>query len=80
MDTTDERLQHLILRRKDELGDSWPSMAKRGGFPTHTTLYYCATREHTEPPRRLTLERIARAIDVPLPEVCAAAARSARLI
>jgi transcriptional regulator with XRE-family HTH domain len=59
-------LERLIRRRKEELGLTWQELATRGGFSSHTILYMQATKkEHKRPPRTDTIERIAKAIDVP---------------
>lgn len=71
-------LAKLIHTRKAELGDSWTELGKRGGFSSHSILYAIATKEtHLSPPRQETLERIAKAIKVPLDVVKMAAAESA---
>lgn len=71
-------LARLIRRRKEELELSWPELAKRGGFKSHTIIFSLATKtEHRQVPRAETLARLAKAIDVPLDMVKAAAAEAA---
>lgn len=71
-------LARLIRRRKDELDLSWSELGRRGGFSSHTIVYSLATKaEHKTVPRADTLEKLAKAIDVPLDMVRAAAAEAA---
>lgn len=71
-------LSDLIHSRRIELGMTWHELAKRGGFSSHTILYALATKaEHKQVPRPATLERVARALDLPLDVVKGAAAESA---
>lgn len=71
-------LGDLIHSRRIELGLTWQELAKRGGFSSHTILYALATKpEHKQVPRPVTLERVAKALDVPLDMVKAAAAEAA---
>jgi transcriptional regulator with XRE-family HTH domain len=73
-------LARLILRRKDELGLTWKELAAAGGWPSHTIIHSLAMKaEHKQPPRNVTLERLAKALDVPLDLVRAAAAEAAGL-
>lgn len=71
-------LARLIRRRKEDLELTWPELAKRGGFNSHTIIYTLATKqEHKTVPRAETLQKLAVAIDVPLDMVRAAAAEAA---
>lgn len=71
-------LARLIFRRKEELGLSWYDIRDRGPFPSHTIPYALATkREHKQPPRALTLQRLAKALEIDLDLVRAAAASAA---
>lgn len=67
-------LSVLIQRRKRELGLTWKELASKGGFSSHTIIYALATKtEHRSPPRLETLQRLARALEVPENVVRAAA-------
>jgi transcriptional regulator with XRE-family HTH domain len=71
-------LARLIHRRREELGLTWKELGARGGFPSHTVFHALATKaEHRQPPRAETLERLAKALDVSLDLVRAAAAEAA---
>jgi transcriptional regulator with XRE-family HTH domain len=71
-------LSRLIHRRKEELELSWYDIADRGGFSSHTIAYALAKKaEHRQPPRGETLTRLAKALDLPLDVVKAAAAEAA---
>jgi transcriptional regulator with XRE-family HTH domain len=71
-------LARLIHRRREELGLTWKELATRGGFPSHTIIYTLATKaEHKQPPRAETLDRLAKALDVSIDLVRAAAAEAA---
>lgn len=71
-------LSRLILSRKDELGLTWDEIAARGGFTSHTIVYALATKkEHKQTPRLETLQRLAKALDVPLDVVKVAAIQAA---
>lgn len=71
-------LQRLIRRRMDELDINYYEVARRGGFPSHTTVYALVhKKEHKQPPRAETLERLAKALDVDLGLVRAAASKAA---
>lgn len=71
-------LSRLIHARKDELGLTWYEIADRGGFKSHTVVYALAKKaQHKQPPRAETLERLAKALQLPLDVVRMAAAESA---
>lgn len=71
-------LAALIQRRRRELDLTWTEVAKRGGFNSHSVVYALATKEtHRQPPRAETLERLAKALDLPLDLIRVAAAESA---
>lgn len=71
-------LARLIKNRKTELGLTWQEIGKRGGFTSHTTVHALANKtEHRQAPRRETLERLAKALNLPLDLVSQAAAQSA---
>lgn len=73
-------LSRLIHRRKAELDLSWHEIAERGGFSSHTIVYMLAKKvEHRQTPRQDTLERLSRALDLPLDVINAAAAAAAGL-
>lgn len=73
-------LGDLIERRRTELGLSWYDIAKRGRFKSHTIVYSVAHGELRQAPRRTTLERIAKALDLPLDLVLATAAAAVGLL
>lgn len=63
-------LARLIHSRKEELGLSWYDIADRGGFSSHSIVYALAKKkEHRAPPRLETLQRLAKALDLPLDNV-----------
>lgn len=71
-------LQKLILNRMDELNMNYYDVARAGGFPHHTTVYALVhKKEHKQPPRSETLKRLAKALDVDLSLVRAAASEAA---
>jgi transcriptional regulator with XRE-family HTH domain len=71
-------LSRLIQRRKVELDLTWAEIAQRGGFSSHTVVHALATKaEHRQVPRPETLERLAKALELPLDVVKAAAAEAA---
>lgn len=71
-------LSRLIHKRKAELDLTWDDIAERGGFSSHTIVYALATKkEHKQTPRIETLERLAKALAVPLDVVKAAAVQAA---
>lgn len=71
-------LSRLIHKRKAELDLTWDDIAERGGFSSHTIVYALASKkEHRQTPRIETLERLAKALAVPLDVVKAAAVQAA---
>lgn len=71
-------LSRLIFRRKTELGLTWDDIAARGEFSSHTIVHALANKaEHKSPPRLSTLQRLSKALDVPLEQVKQAAAEAA---
>lgn len=71
-------LARLIMQRKEELGLSWYEIADRGGFSSHTIVYALAKKkEHRSPPRLDTLERLAKALSLPLDVIKVAAIQAA---
>jgi transcriptional regulator with XRE-family HTH domain len=72
-------LQELIRRRMDENNWSYGDIARRGGLP-RSTVHNLATMEQlTRSPRPVTLERLARGLDVPLDAIRGAAAQATGL-
>ncbi|SCL35900.1 hypothetical protein GA0070624_5395 [Micromonospora rhizosphaerae] len=72
-------LQQLIRHRMAENHWSYGDIARRGGLP-RSTVHNLATLERlSRPPRPVTLERLARGLDVPLDTVRGAAATAAGL-
>lgn len=73
-----DELSRLIFRRKAELDLTWEEIAERGGFSSHTIVYMLAhKKERKQTPRLATLERLAKALQVPLDVVKVAAADAA---
>lgn len=73
----DNAFARLIERRREELGLTWYDIAKLGGFGSHTIVYALARKvEWKQPPRQNTLKRIAKALQLPLDVVKAAAAEA----
>lgn len=71
-------LARLIKRRKEELDLTWQELADRGGFTSHTVVYALANKSiHKSPPRAETLDRLAKALSVPVDVVRAAAMEAA---
>jgi transcriptional regulator with XRE-family HTH domain len=67
-------LRRLILKRMAELDINYVELARRGGWPSHSTVYALVNRtDHKQVPRRETLQRLAKAISVPLDVVEVAA-------
>jgi transcriptional regulator with XRE-family HTH domain len=69
-------LQRLIQQRLRERGWSYREAARRGGLPHSTIHTLAATRNLGRPPRPDTIDALARALDVPVSVVRAAAAES----
>lgn len=73
----DNAFARLIERRREELGLTWYDIARIGGFGSHTIVYALARKvEWKQPPRQDTLARIAKALNLPLDLVKAAAAEA----
>lgn len=73
----DNAFARLIERRREELGLTWYDIARIGGFGSHTIVYALARKvEWKQPPRQDTLARIAKALNLPLDVVKAAAAEA----
>lgn len=73
----DNAFARLIERRREELGLTWYDIARLGGFGSHTIVYALARKaEWKQPPRQETLTRIAKALNLPLDVVKAAAAEA----
>jgi len=72
-------LQQLIRRQMDENRWSYGDSARRGGLPRSTVHHLATLEELTRPPRPITLERLARGLDVPLDAIRAAAATATGL-
>lgn len=76
-----DELSRLIFRRKAELDLTWDDIAARGGFSSHTIVYAMAhKKERKQTPRLVTLERLAKALSVPLDVVKVAAADAAGFV
>ncbi len=72
-------LQRLIQQRMREQGWSYGEVARRGGLPRSTLYTLTQTRNLTRPPRPVTIDALARGLDVPVSAVRAAAAESTGL-
>jgi transcriptional regulator with XRE-family HTH domain len=72
-------LQLLIRRRMDENHWSYGDIARRGELPRSTVHNLATLEQLTRPPRPLTLERLAKGLDLPLDAVRVAAASAAGL-
>jgi transcriptional regulator with XRE-family HTH domain len=72
-------LQRLIQQRLRERGWSYREAARRGGLPHSTVHTLATTRNLARPPRPTTIDALARALDVPVSVVRAAAAESTGL-
>ena len=70
-------LQRLIRSRMAELGMSFRDIEARGGPPYGTVSALANKSTHRQVPRRATLEKLAKALDLPLDLVRAKAAESA---
>ena len=70
-------LQQLIRDRMTENNWSYGDIARLGGLPRSTVHNLATTERMTTPPRPITLERLARGLDVPLSTVRSAAAAAA---
>ncbi len=72
-------LQRLIQQRLRERGWSYREAARRGGLPHSTVHTLATTRNLARPPRPTTIDALAKALDVPVSAVRAAAAESTGL-
>ena len=72
-------LQRLIQQRLREQNWSYGQVARRGGLPRSTVYTLAITRNLARPPRPATIDALARALDVPVSAVRAAAAESTGL-
>jgi transcriptional regulator with XRE-family HTH domain len=70
-------LQRLIRSRMAELDISFRDIEQRGGIPWTTVSTLVNKTEHRQVPRRNTLEKLAKGLDLPLDLVRAAAADAA---
>jgi len=72
-------LRELIRRRMAENNWSYGDIARRGGLP-RSTVHNLASVEHlARPPLPVTLERLAKGLDIPLDTIRNAAASAAGL-
>jgi transcriptional regulator with XRE-family HTH domain len=72
-------LQRLIQQRLRERNLSYGEVARRGGLPRSTVYTLATTRNLVRPPRPVTIDALARGLDVPVTVVRAAAAESTGL-
>jgi transcriptional regulator with XRE-family HTH domain len=72
-------LQQLIHQRMRERDWSYGEVARRGGLPRSTVYTLANTRNLARPPRPVTLDGLAKGLDVPVSAVRAAAAESTGL-
>jgi transcriptional regulator with XRE-family HTH domain len=72
-------LQQLIRRQMDENHWSYGDIARRGGLPRSTVHHLATMEELTRPPRPITLERLAKGLDLPLDAIRTAAATATGL-
>jgi len=72
-------LQRLIQQRLRERGWSYGEVARRGELPRSTVYTLAQTRNLTRPPRPVTIDALAKGLDVPVSAVRAAAAESTGL-
>jgi transcriptional regulator with XRE-family HTH domain len=70
-------LQRLIRTRMAELDMSFRDVAAKGGLPFGTVSALANKTVHRQVPRRATLEKLAKGLDLPLDLVRAKAAESA---
>ena len=70
-------LQRLIQQRLRERNWSYGEVARRGGLPRSTVYTLATTRNLVRPPRPVTIDALARGLDVPVSVDSAAAARTA---
>jgi transcriptional regulator with XRE-family HTH domain len=79
VERTANPLQRLIQQRLRERGWSYGEVARRGGLPRSTVYTLATTRNLARPPRPVTIDALARGLDVPVSVVRAAAAESTGL-
>jgi transcriptional regulator with XRE-family HTH domain len=72
-------LQRLIQQRLRERNWSYGEVARRGGLHRSTVYTLAITRNLGRPPRPVTIDGLARGLDVPVAVVRAAAAESTGL-
>jgi transcriptional regulator with XRE-family HTH domain len=72
-------LQRLIQERLRDRRWSYGVVARRGGLPRSTVYTLATTRNLVRPPRRATIEALARGLDVPASVVRTAAGESTGL-
>jgi transcriptional regulator with XRE-family HTH domain len=72
-------LQQLIRLRMTENNWSYGDIARRGGLPRSTVHNLATTEKLTRPPFPVTLERLAKGLDVSLDAIRGAAAAAAGL-
>jgi hypothetical protein len=72
-------LQRLIQQRLRERSWSYGDVSRRGGLPRSTVYTLATTRNLVRPPRPVTIDALARGLDVPVTVVRAAAAESTGL-
>ena len=76
---TTNPLQRLIQERLRDRGWSYGEVARRGGLPRSTVYTLATTRSLGRPPRPVTIDALAKGLDVPVTVVRAAAAESTGL-
>jgi transcriptional regulator with XRE-family HTH domain len=69
-------LQRLIAARLQERGWSYGEVARRSGLPRSTVYTLATTRNLVRPPRPVTINGLAKGLEVPVSAVRAAAAES----
>ncbi|MGH3251695.1 MAG: helix-turn-helix domain-containing protein [Trebonia sp.] len=79
LERTANPLQRLIQQRLRERNWSYGEVARRAGLPRSTVYTLAATRNLVRPPRPVTIDALARGLDVPVSVVRAAAAESTGL-
>lgn len=70
-------LQRLIKSRMNELGLTYREVSEKGGLPLSTIHALANKDEHKTPPRRDTLEKLAKGLRVPVDVVRVAASDAA---
>jgi transcriptional regulator with XRE-family HTH domain len=72
-------LQRLIQQRLRERGWSYGEVARRGGLPRSTLYTLATTLNLARPPRPVTIDALAKGLDVPVSVVRSAAAEATGL-